>query len=96
MQEKPGSSLPSARDAEDPQESHRDDVKTDSGLYTATLPDGSIDPDDQSWFWTDSWQEGEAEAELDKAAGRVVHLTPEDIQERIRAAGDAGESQQTQ
>ena len=96
MQEKPGSALPSAKDAEDLQESHGDDVKMDSGLHTATLLDGSTDPDDQSWFWTDSWQDGEAEAELDKAAGRIIHLTPEDIQERIRAASEAGESQKTQ
>ena len=43
------------------------------------------DPDDQSWFWTPSWQAGEAEADHDIAEGRVTDLTPEDIQTRIRA-----------
>ena len=43
------------------------------------------DPDDQSWFWTPSWQAGEAEADRDIAEGRVTDLTPEDIQARIRA-----------
>ena len=43
------------------------------------------DPDDQSWFWTPSWQAGEAEADRDIAEGRVTDLTPEEIQARIRA-----------
>lgn len=46
------------------------------------------DPDDQSWFWTPSWQAGEAEADRDIAEGRVSDLTPEDIQARIRALDD--------
>ena len=28
-------------------------------------------PAEQSWFWTKEWQEGEKEAEEDKAAGKV-------------------------
>ena len=40
--------------------------------------------DDQAWFWTPSWQAGEAEADRDIAAGRVTDLNPEDIQARIR------------
>ena len=46
------------------------------------------EPDDQSWFWTPSWQAGEAEADRDIAEGRVSDLTPEDIQARIRALDD--------
>ena len=41
--------------------------------------------DDQSWFWTASWQAGEQEADRDKAEGRIIDLSPEDIQVRIRA-----------
>lgn len=28
-------------------------------------------PAEQAWFWTKEWQEGEKEAEEDKAAGRI-------------------------
>jgi len=28
-------------------------------------------PAEQAWFWTKEWQEGEKEAEEDKASGRV-------------------------
>lgn len=30
-----------------------------------------VEHDDQSWYWTEEWQEGEREADADKAAGRV-------------------------
>ena len=57
-------------DTEDVKDSHSDE--------------GSSPEDDQAWFWTPSWQEGEAEADRDIAAGRVTDLSPEDIQARIR------------
>ena len=46
--------------------------------------EGSSPEDDQAWFWTPSWQAGEAEADWDIASGRVTDLGPEDIQARIR------------
>ena len=45
----------------------------------------SGEPDDQAWFWTPSWQAGEAEADRDIAEGCVSDLSPEDVQTRIRA-----------
>lgn len=30
-----------------------------------------VEHDDQSWYWTEEWQEGEREADADKAARRV-------------------------
>ena len=52
----------------------------------ASSPDENSSPeDDQAWFWTPSWQAGEAEADRDIAEGRVTDLSPEDIQARIRA-----------
>ena len=50
--------------------------------------DSSIDPDDQSWFWTQAWQAAEAAADRDKAEGRVTRPTAEDIRNRIRALGE--------
>ena len=32
----------------------------------------AVVPRDQAWFWTRDWQEREAEADADIAAGRVV------------------------
>lgn len=32
----------------------------------------------QAWFWTPSWQSGEAEAEADVAAGRVSIFKSDD------------------
>lgn len=33
----------------------------------------------QAWFWTPEWQKGEAEADADIAAGRVVRMTDEEF-----------------
>jgi len=30
-----------------------------------------VEHDDQSWYWTESWQLGEHEADRDKVAGRM-------------------------
>lgn len=30
-----------------------------------------VEHDGQSWYWTDSWQPGEHEADADKIAGRI-------------------------
>jgi hypothetical protein len=35
----------------------------------------ALDSRDQAWFWTPQWQEREAEADADLAAGRAVHYT---------------------
>ncbi len=70
MQERKEPQTAPAVDAEDIKDSSPD---TNSSLE-----------DDQAWFWTPSWQAGEAEADRDIAAGRVTDLSPEDIQARIR------------
>lgn len=31
-----------------------------------------VEHDDQAWYWTERWQEGEREADADKAAGRIT------------------------
>lgn len=31
----------------------------------------AAEKDEQSWYWTQSWQEGEAEADRDKEEGRI-------------------------
>lgn len=36
-------------------------------------------PSDQAWFWTESWQRGEAEASDDIASGRVERFEDTDI-----------------
>lgn len=36
-------------------------------------------PSDQAWFWTESWQRGEAEASDDIAAGRIEQFDHEAI-----------------
>jgi AbrB family looped-hinge helix DNA binding protein len=36
-------------------------------------------PSDQAWFWTESWQRGESDADEDLAAGRVARYDSEDI-----------------
>jgi len=33
--------------------------------------DSIVKHDDQSWYWTEHWHQGELEAEQDKQAGRV-------------------------
>jgi hypothetical protein len=33
--------------------------------------EGEGKPSDQSWFWTESWQQGERAVDADIAAGRV-------------------------
>lgn len=33
----------------------------------------------QAWFWTPSWQKGEAEADADIAAGRVRRMSDEEF-----------------
>lgn len=33
--------------------------------------DSIIKHDDQSWYWTEQWRQGETEADQDKQAGRV-------------------------
>lgn len=30
-----------------------------------------VEHDDQAWYWTEPWQQGEQEADADKIAGRV-------------------------
>jgi hypothetical protein len=40
-----------------------------AGVLLRGIIKGPVDPD-QAWFWTPAWQEGEREAEADKAAGR--------------------------
>jgi hypothetical protein len=40
-----------------------------AGVLLRGIIKGPVDPD-QAWFWTPEWQEGEREAEADKAAGR--------------------------
>ena len=52
----------------------------------------NLDDDDQSWFWTAEWQAGEAQADSDKEAGRIISLTPEDIKNRIRSIHDTEHS----
>ena len=46
--------------------------------------------DDQSWFWTAEWQEGEKEADMDKKAGRIIHLSLEDIRNRMHELDNPG------
>lgn len=44
------------------------------------LEPATLIPRDQTWFWTQEWQAKEAEAEADKAAGRVERFaTDEDF-----------------
>ena len=52
----------------------------------------STGPDDQAWYWTAEWQAGEALADRDREAGRIIHLTLGDIQKRIDGLHNAGES----
>lgn len=51
------------------------------------------DLDSQAWFWTEEWQAGERQADLDKQAGRVIRLSAQDIQQRIRKLDDNGKPQ---
>ena len=50
----------------------------DGDIFQVQLENGKIIlipmkliPANQSWFWTKEWQDGEKEAEEDKAAGRL-------------------------
>lgn len=55
---------------------------------TARLVNESMDRDhdrDQSWFWTEEWQEGEREASAYIAAGEMEHF---DSDEEFLAALD--------
>jgi len=47
------------------------------------LAPASVIPDDQAWFWTSAWQEGEAEAdsEIAEGAGQVARSADEFIAE---------------
>ena len=46
-----------------------DVVRRDDGVIELR-PHGEIDPS-QAWFWTESWQEGEREADEQIAAGLI-------------------------
>lgn len=49
-----------------------DQIDDPIDLETAYAAVKSImEHDDQSWYWTEEWQEGEREADADKVAGRV-------------------------
>lgn len=46
----------------------------------------TVIPRDQAWFWSRDWQNGEAEADADIAAGRVVrHESDEEFLSTIEA-----------
>ena len=53
------------------------------------------DLDDQAWFWTSDWQEGEREADRDKEAGDIVQLSAEDIQRRIQDLHNVNQKKET-
>ena len=42
------------------------------------LAPATLVPRDQAWFWTQEWQAREAEAEADKAAGRVEEFASDE------------------
>ncbi|KOF08648.1 hypothetical protein AC739_19120 [Planococcus glaciei] len=46
-------------------------------------------PEDQLWFWTQEWQEGELEADQDIIHGRVHHFT--NIEDAIKFLNDKEE-----
>lgn len=54
-----------------------------------TLP--NIVPEDEAFFWTPEWQEGEAAAEADLAAGRTRRFATADdlIHDLLRARDDS-------
>lgn len=69
-------------------QSIREELHLDTGdELIITVEDGRIVlspatliPRDQAWFWTPEWQAKEAEAEADKAAGRIERYeTDEDF-----------------
>ena len=64
----------------------------DTGNVWSPFAVYSTELDDQAWYWTAEWQAGEALADRDREAGRIIHLTPGDIQKRIDALHNAGES----
>jgi antitoxin MazE len=50
------------------------------------IPPGRIPGDDQAWYWTTEWQEGEAEADDDIKNGRVT--THESADAFLASLGD--------
>lgn len=64
-----------------------DDIRKAARLEEGDLLDAELTPEGillrpqklidatQAWFWTPQWQEGEREADTDRAAGRVETFT---------------------